>query len=167
MKNISLSLAALVLSLATVNTSNAQSNVLYASNIVVMHNDNSNTEASGIDARAIKNFKKDYSAIENAKWEQVTDGFISKFVQKNIQFRVGYNPKGDWQYTERIYTADNLPVDIRKTVENTYFGFDISLVEEIATRQRTVYIVHIENLEWSMKIKVDGTETESLEEYKK
>lgn len=171
MKNISLSLATVVLSLASVNHCHAQSNASFASNVVVMNtnNGNNNTEAGsgGIDARALTNFKKEYSKVGNAKWEQISDGFISKFVQKDIQFCIGYSTKGAWQYTERTYTATNLPIDVKKQVENAYSGYTINLVEEITTNQRTVYIVHIESKEWAMKIKVDGTEMESIEEYKK
>jgi Putative beta-lactamase-inhibitor-like, PepSY-like len=170
MKNISLSLAALVLSIASVKTSHAQSNAMFASNIVVMNNNDNNgnnaTEA-GVDARALKNFKKEFSTVENAKWEQLSDGYFTKFVQKNIQFKIGYNHKGEWQYTERTYTAATLPVDVKRTVQSAYIGYNINLVEEITVSQRTVYIVHIDNDEWSMKIKVDGNETESMEEFKK
>ncbi len=170
MKNIRLSVAALACILAA-TTVHAQSTAVYASNRVAIttnDNGNDNTEEPGIDARAVKNFKKDYRKAENAKWQEVSDGFITKFMQKNSQYRVGYNKKGDWQYTERIYnTGSELPVDVRKNIETNYFGFDIKLVEEIATRQRTVYIVHIENAEWIMKLKVDGADIDSLEEFKK
>src|ERR1700712_811612 len=171
MKNISLSLAALVLILASANTSHAQSNAIFASNTIVMsgndNNGNNSATEAGVDARALKNFKKEFSTVENAKWEQLSDGYVTKFVQKNIQFKIGYNQKGAWQYTERTYTAANMPVDVKRTIQSTYIGYNINLVEEIKVSQRTVYIVHIDNDEYSMKIKVDGSETESMEEFKK
>jgi hypothetical protein len=168
MKNISLSLAALVLVIASVNHSNAQSTALFASSVVVMNNnaDDNNTEAN-VDARAIKKFKKEFSNVSNAKWEQIPDGLITKFVQKNIQFRIGYNQKGEWQNTERIYTEVNMPADVKKTIQSVYNGYNINLIEEVTASGRTVYFVHIDNEEWSMKIKVDGNETEAIEEMKK
>jgi len=167
MKNISLSLTALVLSLASVNNSNAQSNALYASSVVVMNNSNTAPvpENSGIDARAIKNFKKEYASVTDAQWEQKADGFETKFKQKDITFHVGYNQKGDWQYTERTFAASYLPVAVRHNIETTYLNFDINVAEEITTRQNTVYIVHISNSTWNMTIKVDaeGNDIESID----
>jgi hypothetical protein len=164
MKTITLSSAAVLLMiLGAASKTNAQSDAVYASN--TGHIKNGGIDYSSSNDRAISNFKKEFSTVDNAKWIQITDGFISRFEQNDIKYRVGYNQKGDWQNTVRTYTESGLPADVKDIIENVYYGYSISLAEEITTRQKTIYIIHIENNKWMKQIKVDGNETNELEEY--
>lgn len=164
MKTITLSSAAVLLMiLGAASKTNAQTDAVYASNTTRIKN--GGIDYSNNNDRAISNFKKEFSTVDNAKWIQITDGFISRFEQNGIKFRVGYNQKGNWQNTVRTYTESGLPSDVKDIIENVYYGYRISLVEEITTRQKAVYIIHIENDEWMKQIKVDGNETNELEEF--
>lgn len=164
MKKITLSSAALLmLTIGAAVTVQAQSNVLYASSAVLPKSNVA--EINVVNERAVNNFKKTYSTVANARWSQIPDGFMTKFEQNDIKFRIGYNKKGDWENTVRSYNENHLPADVKKKVEDVYYGYDITTVDEITTAERTVYIVHIENKEWSRQIKVDANETYELEAY--
>jgi hypothetical protein len=165
MKKITLSSAALLLMLSVATTIHAQTDALYASNTLHPKNNSNDYNNGSSNERAVNNFKKEFSTAENASWTTMPDGFMTKFNQNSIKYRVGYNQKGNWQNTVRIYGVENLPASVKKTIDKVYDGYTIILVEEITTREGTVYIVHIENKEWIRQVKVDSIEAVDLEEF--
>ncbi len=132
---------------------------------VVENNDNSILK--DINPKAIKDFKKTYAA-RNKTWYKAENGFIASFCLGEIKNIVAYNIKGKWQYTIRTYNEDKLSRNIRATVKHTYYDYSITLVEEIHTSDKIVYMVHMQDAtSWKIvQVSADG-EMELLENLNK
>jgi len=164
-KRIALSASLLLLIVFFSAETYAQQDALYASYKTILKN--SPVGSAGINARAIKNFKKEFTTIDNAEWYEIDKGFISKFEKNGIQYRAGYDKKGNCLNTMRTYDEKQLPEDIRKLVKSSYYDYSIKLVEEVTASGQTAFIIHIENSLRAKKIKVEDGETTILQEYEK
>jgi len=117
--------------------------------------------------KAIKDFSKSHQQAENVKWYAVTNG---SFVYYSLNEKTGrrlYNEKGNFVYDILTYSEKDLSLDIRAMVKQTYYlDYDITLVKEIHTEGKTIYIIDIQNKSTLKILRICGDEMEVLEEYK-
>src|SRR5438445_1198019 len=84
------------------------------------------------DIRAIRNFTRIYKDASDAKWEPLKDGgYICRFQQNGVKKRAFYDERGGWLTTIAGYTAEHLPVDVRRQVHSVYYDYSILYVNEI------------------------------------
>ena len=116
-----------------------------------------------ISIKAVRHFKKYYPTIQDEKWYVITNGYMVKYKEGDVNTRVDYDPQGNWSYTIRYLTESKLPKDVRKLVRSTWYDYAIASIEEIQVDHNFIYIVHIhEGDDWKMIRVADGEATEIL-----
>lgn len=114
-----------------------------------------------ISIKAVRHFKKFFPTIQDEKWYVITNGYMVKYKEGDVNTRVDYDLKGNWSYTIRYITESKLPKDVRKLVRSTWYDYAISSIEEIQVDHNFIYIVHIhEGDDWKMIRVADGEATE-------
>ena len=105
---------------------------------------------------------------KNENWFHLEAGSLAEFEDKGIHYRVLFDKKGNWLYTIKKYTEKELPKDVRAEVKSTYYDYAIGHVNEVNEAQLVVYLVHIENeQEWmTIRVAADG-EMEVVEQFAK
>ena len=120
-----------------------------------------------LNSKAVRHFSHEFSFANNEKWFKIRDGFTVKFVANDIQYRVGYNKKGNWENTIKIYSESEMPQSIRHLVKRAYYDYAITLIEELAITNQVTYIVHIDNGIGFKKLWIADGEMTIMEEYSK
>lgn len=166
-KTILVFAAGLVCSLATISFAEAQNtkNILLLTAGSTLEKTASPT--TGINSRAMRDFKKNFPTVEGATWSSIKDGWVASFVQQDIRSTVVYNEHGDWQFTINYYGEHHLPSEVRAAVKSTYFDCSISGVEEVHVQDKTVYLVHLQDEKTWKKVRVYEGEMELIENFDK
>ena len=127
---------------------------------------NSNNEAAN--AKAVKNFRRQFKDVSNETWYALSNVLSAEFILDGRKTTAVYSKKGSWLYTIQHYNADNLPVDLVDRVKTEYDKYYISAIEKVdCPATDAVYIVHLENTKSYKTIKVDKDNIELLQEFKK
>ncbi|NJO24802.1 MAG: hypothetical protein HC867_01950 [Bacteroidia bacterium] len=172
MKKTFLALAAGIITALTAHAQNKKMN-LGADKLKAFQTSETVSEFSGADnkylvnLKALRDFTKTYKTVTNENWYIVQDGFIAKFKKNNIQNRVDYDKKGNWLTTFRYYGEDQLPREVRHLVKSTYYDYAITLVNEIKTGSKTIYIVHMADKTSWVNLRVCDGEMEVAEQLDK
>jgi len=112
---------------------------------------------SGVSTRALKNFSKNFKESENAEWFKIDNALKAQYTNEDVETNVFYNLKGKWIGNIRTYKEDKLPEDIRHRVRSTYYDYSIFHVQEITVRDKTAYLVNIEDKNFIKTIRIaDG-----------
>jgi hypothetical protein len=123
---------------------------------------------AGINARAVKNFKKSFKTQNSADWFTIEDGFMAVFTKDAIKTKVFYDKKGRLIGEILSYTEDKLPKEIRHRVKSTYYDYNIIHVHELRADDVTVYLVKIEDKTSFKTIRVqDGEEMTEKDAFEK
>ena len=123
---------------------------------------------SGINARALKDFKKSYKFSTEERWFKTDEGgILVKFSLNGIKNRADYDKKGNWIATTRYYTEKELPKDVRAQVKSVYYDFSITTVEEISFPEHLVYIIHMQDDTKWMNVRICDGEMDIMKEYLK
>lgn len=118
-----------------------------------------------VNAKALRDFKRNYPKVESVKWFGIQNGYQAKFSLDGINHLVTYNRKGNWQYTILYYEEKNLPLEVRSIVKRVYYDYRITGIEEIHESEQAIYVVHIEDKSTWKKIMVHDGEMQILEEF--
>jgi len=62
-----------------------------------------------------------------------------------VQTRVGYNRKGNRQYTLRYYDEKKLPGEVWNNVKSTYYAYTILTIAEVDLNDQPVYIIYMQD----------------------
>ena len=126
------------------------------------------TAESKVNNKALRDFKDRFNHVTGEKWYEMPFFYLTYFQAAGIKNRVYYDKKGHWQYTVKSFQEDKLPKETRSIVRSTYFDYEITFVEEIDSADRRVYIVHLEdeNSLLNLRVSEDG-KINTLAEYHK
>jgi len=119
-----------------------------------------------VSTKAQRNLARDYKN-PSATWYKLNDGFVAYFTEKEINTRVGYDKKGNYQWTIRDYAEDKLPSDIRHIVKSEYYDLNIYHIDEVKTDRSLVYIIKLEGKTTWKTVKVADGEMAVLNDYVK
>jgi len=155
----------LILLFCSVNaqTTRMNASLTSTSEKVAFSNSTDEKELSGIrnnsvlNTRALKNFSKNFKESENAEWLKIDNTIKAQYIKDGVETNVFYNLKGKWIGNIRTYKGDKLPEDIRHRIRSTYYDYRIFHVQEITVRDKTAYLVNIEDKNFSKTIRIaDG-----------
>jgi hypothetical protein len=124
-------------------------------------------------AKVTRHFWRTFGESVNEKWYSIHGGVEAEFLDKNIEYKVVYNSKGDWAYTLKQYTEKELPEEVRDQVKRVYYDYPITYVKEINQwdiinrSELVVYLLHVENDHESKTIRVANGEMNVVETYNK
>jgi hypothetical protein len=118
------------------------------------------------DIRAVRNFTRIYKDASEVKWESLNDGgYICRFIQNGVMKRAFYDERGGWLTTIAGYTAEHLPVDVRKQVHSVYYDYSILYVNEINMPGKPVsYVVQVQDKRAIRIVRVLDGEMEEIQE---
>ena len=121
-----------------------------------------------INAKAVRNFSKDYKKATDVKWIKTSEGlYAAYFVNDDIQNLVCYNKKGNFECQLRYYQEEKLPREIRGLVKSAYYDFSIYLVTEVHRNGKIAYVIKMEDKTSWKTVKVVDGEMEVTEDYRK
>ncbi len=142
----------------------------YAENMFDHENSSEFTPSKpdAVNIRVIRNFKKEFKAIENETWSIMRNGcYIVRFAKNDIYHRVEYNQKGHWLSTTKFYAPEHLSSTIRQIVMATYYDYKIYCIAEVNVDSRTAFYVTLENGTSWLKVRLMGDKMEEVESYRK
>lgn len=125
------------------------------------------TSSLNVNAKALKDLRKQYTQAGSAHWSEIESGFLAEFSANDIQTKVFYDLKGRWTGTLRTYQEDKLPANIRHMVKSHYYDYDIFVVNEVRVEDKKVYLVKIEDKKNIKTIRVMDDEMDEYESLKK
>lgn len=116
---------------------------------------------------AERKFRQSYPHVTGERWDSKADGYIVKFQDKAVKYKVSYNKKGRWQHTILIYNEDQLPSQLRRTVKSLYVDFTIVKVIEVTIGNRHTYFIKMEDSNTLRTVQVVNGEFVEVESYVK
>lgn len=129
-----------------INDKNLNENMLkMANNISPTHLGRNVPDIKNISTRAFKDFQARFEHIDNAVWYSDKNGFEAYFVLDGLGNRVFYNKKGNWIYSIIWYDPYKLPLDLRASINTTYWDMTIRMVEEVQNSEGKEYVVMLES----------------------
>ncbi len=131
------------------------------------HNSIEEVKGNEVNIKAQRDFVKAFEKAENIRWYKLDDGFIALFSLQGTKMRANYNNKGNWVYNMATYTEEKLPREVRHLVKSTYYDYAITLVNEIKTGSKTIYIVHMADKTSWVNLRVCDGEMEVVEQLDK
>ncbi|HKO79013.1 MAG TPA: hypothetical protein VJU78_01400 [Chitinophagaceae bacterium] len=118
--------------------------------------------------KAARDFTKTYKNATHVNWYGCGDGFVAYFIPANdVKTKVYYDKKGNYQCRVRSYAEDKLSPEIRHQVKSNYSDFNIFRVTEIHAKNKTAFIIKLENKTSWKTIKVIDNEMEVTKKKKK
>ena len=117
--------------------------------------------------KAVRNFTRDYKDAMDAKWFHTPEGFAVYFKYKNVETKVFYDKKGNYDCTVRYYDETVLPREVRHDVRSRYYDYNIYHVVEVSAAGIIGYLIKMEGKTSWMDVRVLGNEIEVLKEYSK
>ena len=130
-------------------------------------NDASELSATDVNAKAVKNFTKQFGGNKAAKWYQTSEAFVAQFNSNGTETKVIYDLKGNWHSMLRTYSEDKMPFDVRDLVKSTYYDFSIVVVYEITHADNITYILKIQDSKAIKTLRVKDGNMEVIGEYKR
>ena len=120
----------------------------------------------GLSTKALKNFNKAFKEAD-ATWSETGDGFKAQFTKDDIETKVFYDLKGRWIANVRAYQEDKLPKDIRHRIKSIYYDYNIFYVQEVTVRDKTAYLVKLEDKNSFKTIRITDDEMDEYQTIKK
>jgi hypothetical protein len=122
---------------------------------------------NAINAKAVRNFYRDFKEASDEKWYKVSNGYIARFVSQGNESMAAYNTKGKWMFTINYYDENKLPDEIKGIVKGTFYDYSITRVEEIHTEDKTIYMIHMQDESTWKNVRVCDGEMEIAENFNK
>jgi hypothetical protein len=123
--------------------------------------------APEVNSKALRDFRKNFPNVEGEQWTPIKDGWLVTFTQDNIQSKVVYSTRGDWQFSIDYYTEQKLPADVRTIVKSKYFDYSITGVEEVHVQDKIIYLVHMQDEKTWKIARISNGEMEIIEDFNK
>ncbi|MFI5152342.1 MAG: hypothetical protein ACHQET_03355 [Chitinophagales bacterium] len=120
-----------------------------------------------INAKAVRDFSRFYTANSGEKWYVASNGYFAKFSLNGNKGMAAYDLKGHWMFTIFNYGENKLPDDIRAAVRSTYYNYEITCIDEIHFEDQIIYQVHMQDEKTWKNLLVSNGEMEISEDFYK
>jgi hypothetical protein len=121
-----------------------------------------------INVKAFAHFTRNYKGASRIRVSDLEGQTSVKFNMDGISETVRYDRKGKWRFSISGYGEEKLDANIRSNVESSFPGYMVfGFVNEIKVRDKTAYLVMIENNKTWKRIRVVDGETSIYEEFNK
>ena len=101
------------------------------------------TEESDVSAKTLKSFSKDFKVNVPVRWHSDDHYDFAYFIEGGIQYRVSYNKNGKKFRTLKNYSAELLDNKLRKDIEETWDGYEITGVWEVIEGHMHAFFINI------------------------
>jgi hypothetical protein len=134
-------------------------------------NDFTSTNAvdlNAVNVKAIKDFKTRFDKALNEKWYAIPSGFMSYFKMDGFGDRAFYDKKGRWESSLKIFSEDQLPIEVRRMIRSAFLDYAITIVEEVEIPDNHVYLIHLEDKTSFKIVRVNADlEMDVMQEFQK
>jgi hypothetical protein len=148
-----------------------RSSGLYASAVNSLNLREDNTAALATlkmySPKAYKNFIRAFKGSTDVNVSQEGGETFIYCRMNGIINRIGYDKKGNWHHTIRYYDASHLNPDMSNSILNSYKGFELKGVTEVAYGGDIAYFVTIEALRSWKVIRIQNDAMDETESYQK
>ena len=142
--------------------------IAYAETMFDHDNEAAPAKHGSVNIRVIRNFKKEFTSVENETWSMMRNScYIVRFKKDNVFYRVEYNQKGHWLSTTKFYSPEHLSAAVTQAVMGTYHDYKIFSVAEVNVDSRIAFIVTLEDETSWLKVRLMGDRMEEVESYRK
>jgi hypothetical protein len=122
---------------------------------------------TGVDEKIVNSFKKDFAAAEDVQWEK-SDAFVKATFKISGQVMFAYYTEaGSLIAVSRNITSTQLPIGLLTELKKNYREYWISDLFEIAMNNETAYYITIQNGDYSLVMKSNGTNWEMFKKERK
>lgn len=118
-----------------------------------------------INIHAARDFKKRFSQITTDKWLKLDNGYLVKFTRQGIKSQVFYNDNGQFILQTRYYTEDNMPAEVKTTLQQRFAGYSIVAVTEVLYENEGYFRINIKNNHSVKTVRIVNTSIEILEDW--
>jgi hypothetical protein len=127
------------------------------------------SNSSSTNAKAEKNFTKNYKTASNADWSTLSDkSLLCRFYMNDILYKAFYTAQGEWRYSLSSYGGKKLDKELADRIHRVYYGSEIVFVDQIDIADgKTIYVVELHDENSIRKLRVEGDEMELVQEFKK
>jgi hypothetical protein len=165
---VAVAILGLAMGIATAASAQSLQSLSFLTSLKTLKQVSSNSEtATTINARALRDFKRNYPDVNGEKWYAILDGYMATFSKANIQELAFYSKSGYWQYTIMYYGEKGLPDEVKERVKKAYYNYSINGVEEIRTVEQTYFMVHVQDESTEKKLMVTDGEMRVIEDFTK
>jgi hypothetical protein len=126
---------------------------------------NSGEAAIGTESKAYKNFRRSHPSVTNETWRSNKGFSFVSFMQGDIKNKIAYTPDGQVDYSLKMYKEFNLPKRVRAAVKSTYYDYAITNAQELKVKNKTIYLVKINNAGSWKTIRISNDDVEEIESY--
>jgi hypothetical protein len=120
--------------------------------------------ATPVNPKAIENLHKNFPSAINEIWSQTKEGTRVKFESDNQIIYQDYTRKGKWISTITVLPINNIPENVRETVEHDFKHYDIFFAQHVQTLKGEVYIIKIKTTGNWKTLKTFGGQYEVIED---
>lgn len=94
-------------------------------------------------SKLVKLFNQTFPNAEDVKWRDDKAGYFASFTQNGNYNKVFYNKEGDFVYAIKYYSGDELPTNIKVTLNESFGETKVLGVTEVTTDDNVFYNVKL------------------------
>jgi hypothetical protein len=111
----------------------------------------------GVSQKVMNSFKSEFSDARDVKWETAKEFVKATFkLHEQVMFAY-YSIDGEQLAVSRNIVSNQLPLNLLADLKRNYTGFWISDLFEMATKGDTAYYMTVENGDYSIVLKSNGS----------
>jgi hypothetical protein len=103
-------------------------------------------------------FSHDFSLIGNVRWEKIDFYYKASFVQQGITLFAFYTEDADYMGSANYILSNRLPVSLAFSIKKNYAGYWITDLFTYSNKDRSGYVVTLENADQEIMLKTDGNQ---------
>jgi hypothetical protein len=120
-----------------------------------------------INEKLLKVFRDRFPHAERVIWNESVNYYEVSFVEEGILTRIAYEKSGDFAFSYRYYSEQNLPYYAVNILKKRYPGQTIFGVTEVSVISGVTYYIKLEGPKYWITVKLDGENSSVVEKYRK
>ncbi|HJW17277.1 MAG TPA: hypothetical protein VJ499_09150 [Flavisolibacter sp.] len=122
---------------------------------------------SKVDSRVLKSFETSFKNATEVDWTVTTNFYKAKFSLNGQYVAAYFDASGNMMAITRNISSTQLPISLQTNLKNSYEGFWISDLFEVANEEGTTYYVTVENADTKLVLKSSGSDWATYQKERK
>jgi hypothetical protein len=103
-------------------------------------------------------FSQDFSIAGNVKWEKIGFYYKASFVRQGIILFAFYTEDADYMGAANYILSNQLPASLASSIKKNYDGYWITDLFTYSNKDKSGYVVTLENADQEIMLKTDGNQ---------
>lgn len=112
-------------------------------------------------------FEKKFKDAMDPQWFRMNKNYLVTFITGDMKNNALFKKNGKLIYHIRFGKENNLPVDIKKQVQDSYPDYNITRAVNVRINDRDVWVVNLEGLKKWIIVRAEEGELNEVESYAK